>query len=314
MKVYKKIKKIGILTVLIGQSLSGAGVAHEINSRPLAPGKIVSVAGSERHLYCAGEGHSTVVLEAGLGGNSLDWSRVFPQLTSHTRVCAYDRAGYGWSDMGSLPRTGLRSALELHELLEAAGEKPPFVLVGHSYGGFIVRLFASRFPDKVAGVILVDASHERQFQALRKSGMTRRQPGGHPSFGGVSIPNNLPKSVQAAAKQLGESANAVLTLMSETHTFQLSGNQAQWMGQYFDAPMTVLTRGEAVWGTEHEVEQDMERTWQALQSDLYQRFGSRHFVVEGAGHYIHLDKPQSVVDAVLDMLKQASIKLAAVKR
>jgi pimeloyl-ACP methyl ester carboxylesterase len=124
-----------------------------------APGTLVDVGGSKLHLACAGEGSPTVVLEAALGASSVSWSLVQPEVARVTRVCSYDRAGFGWSEAGPQPRTARRIATELHVLLERAGIAPPYVLVGHSYGGVVARVFAHNYRTEVAGLVFVDPAH-----------------------------------------------------------------------------------------------------------------------------------------------------------
>jgi len=121
------------------------------------------------NLNCYGEGSPTVVLDAGLGVPAHGWKPVQPAVAKFARVCSYDRAGYGWSDAGPMPRTSSEIAKELHALLAAAGEKPPYILVGHSFGGFNVRVFNGAYPNDVAGMVLVDASHEDQESIIPKS-------------------------------------------------------------------------------------------------------------------------------------------------
>ena len=125
-----------------------------------APGRLVDVGGYRLHIQCVGSGSPTVVLDAGLGGASLDWNLVQSEIGSMAQVCSYDRAGMGWSDPGPLPRTPDQIAHELHTLLTNAGIAGPYILVGHSLAGKNVRLFASQHPDEVAGMVLVDARSE----------------------------------------------------------------------------------------------------------------------------------------------------------
>lgn len=128
-----------------------------------APGRLVDVGGLRLHLHCAGSGSPAVVLDAALGASSLSWSLVQPELARITQVCAYDRAGFGWSAAGPMPRTAGRMADELHALLVRAGVPPPYVLTGHSYGGLVMRIFAARHRDLVAGLVLVDPAHPEEW-------------------------------------------------------------------------------------------------------------------------------------------------------
>jgi pimeloyl-ACP methyl ester carboxylesterase len=121
---------------------------------------LVDVGGWRLHLNCTGKATAlqpTVILEAGVGDFSVEWSLVQPGVAEFARVCSYDRAGDGWSDVGPYPRTLHQIAYELHQLLERGGERPPYVLVGHSYGGWLVRVYQSVYPSEVAGMVLVEA-------------------------------------------------------------------------------------------------------------------------------------------------------------
>jgi len=120
------------------------------------------VGGFRLHLNCTGKGSPVVVVETGLDEFSFDWNQVQARVSDTTRICTYDRAGYAWSEPGPAPRTYAQLNLELHELLKRAKEKGPFVLVGHSFGGPVVREFARRYPKLVAGMVLVDTVHEDQ--------------------------------------------------------------------------------------------------------------------------------------------------------
>src|SRR5688500_2523168 len=129
-------------------------------SAPLPPpGRLVDVGGWRLHLNCTGDarpGQPIVILEAGLGDFSVEWSLVQPEVAKFARVCSYDRAGDGWSEIGPHPRTFRQIVYELHAALERAGERPPFLLVGHSYGGWLVRTYQTTHPPQVAGMVLVE--------------------------------------------------------------------------------------------------------------------------------------------------------------
>jgi pimeloyl-ACP methyl ester carboxylesterase len=132
---------------------------------PPPPGHLIDVGGHRLHLLCSGTGSPVVVLDAALGGSSISWSLVQPALARLTRVCSYDRAGFGWSDAGPMPRTAGRIADELRRLLERARIEPPFLLVGHSFGGLVMRIFARRYRDATAALVLVDPAHPEDWLA-----------------------------------------------------------------------------------------------------------------------------------------------------
>ena len=122
------------------------------------PGQLIDVGGHRLHLYCTGSGSPTVVLEPGHGGSSSDFGWITPAVARETRVCVYDRAGRGWSDAAAGPQDGAHIAADLHTLLERAKVAGPYVLAGHSFGGWYVRSFAAHFPDQVAGMVLLDST------------------------------------------------------------------------------------------------------------------------------------------------------------
>ena len=122
-------------------------------------GRLISVGTHRLYIDCQGTGSPAVIFDAALGASSVSWSLVQPAVAGLTRACAYDRGGMGWSRAGPLPRTAGRLAAELHALLEAAGVPPPYVLVGHSFGGFVMRIFAARYRPETAGLVLVDPAH-----------------------------------------------------------------------------------------------------------------------------------------------------------
>jgi len=128
-----------------------------------APGRLIDVGGFRLHLLCGGAGSPAVVFDAALGASSLSWSLVQPEVARITRACTYDRAGFAWSEAGPMPRTAGRIAGELHHLLQRAGVAPPYILVGHSFGGLVMRIFAARHRDITAGLVLVDPAHPEEW-------------------------------------------------------------------------------------------------------------------------------------------------------
>jgi pimeloyl-ACP methyl ester carboxylesterase len=161
---------LGLLALIVLLAASGAiyeAIMRAGDARRYPPpGQLVDVGGHHLHLNCVGRGSPTVVLDAGLGGFSLDWDAVLPEIATSTRVCAYDRAGLGWSEPGPSPRSPQQFASELHDLLTNAGVTGPYVVVAHSLSGKTARLFASQHPNEVAGMVLIDARHESVDQHL----------------------------------------------------------------------------------------------------------------------------------------------------
>jgi pimeloyl-ACP methyl ester carboxylesterase len=176
-----------------------------ITQAPSPTGQLVDIGGYRLHLYCVGRGTPTIVLIPGAGDYSFDWALVQPALSKETRTCSYDRAGNAWSDLGPNPRTMRQEAAEVRRLLEKAGIDGPVLLVGHSIGGLIARVYAREYPDAVAGIALVDATSEDTQLNYRgkivrvREGATAR-PVPAPTF------ESGAKPPAAGAKEIGEFA------------------------------------------------------------------------------------------------------------
>jgi pimeloyl-ACP methyl ester carboxylesterase len=157
---------VALLAALVVGAIYQA-IATEIDQRSAfpEPGEMVDVGEHRLHLSCVGQGSPTVVLDAGWAYTSVEWSAwVQPEVAKHTRVCAYDRAGMGWSEPEPGPPNFTQTADELHALLQNADEGGPYVLVGHSLAGLYSRIYADRYPEEVVGMVLVDSSHPDQFE------------------------------------------------------------------------------------------------------------------------------------------------------
>ncbi len=141
--------------MLIGYIYEPIAEAADAKAYP-PPGQMVDVGGYRLHINCTGEGSPTVVIESGWGDMSASWGWVQPEVAKTTRICTYDRAGMGWSESSPQPRTAREFAKELHTLLAKANEPGPYVLVGHSLGGYTMRVYAHDYPGEVAGLVLID--------------------------------------------------------------------------------------------------------------------------------------------------------------
>jgi pimeloyl-ACP methyl ester carboxylesterase len=266
-----------------------------------------------------------VVLEAGGGSWSLHWALVQPEVAKFARVLAYDRAGSGWSDPGPLPRTSERIATELHALLRAARLPPPYVLVGHSSGGYHVRVFASQNPKEVAGLVLVDPSTEerptkltdvqqqeladralRQGQlrsAAARLGAVRLYLACAPPESVLRENAKLPEGERAkelALVQLPE--NLMGSAYEGTCGFE-SARQAGAASGPGDLPLAVLTAERD--GLESPGMKERLRM-HAKQARLSHR--GRHVTVPGSGHLIPLDQPGAVIESIRAVVEQARHK------
>ena len=151
---------LGLLILLVTLAVTGLiyqAVATQNDRQEFPPpGQLVAVDGYQLHINCTGEGSPTVILDAAGGNASPSWGLVQPEIAQSTRVCAYDRAGMGWSERGPTPRDMNQHVRELHALLAKAGIDAPYVLVGHSYGGRIARVYAKQYPSEIVGMVLID--------------------------------------------------------------------------------------------------------------------------------------------------------------
>ena len=314
----KRIAK-GIVALLLVALLIGLGyeqVSRWRASRSFPPpGALYEVDGQMAHLHCSGEGEPTVILEAGLDVfGSLSWSNIYPDLAESNRVCAYDRAGIMWSRARDDQRDAVSIADELHAMLTVASERPPYVMVGHSLGGQLVRVFDQRFPGEVEGFVFVDSSHPEQvelspaevtgatpsplrFKVLGAIGLLRLSS----SSGG---PEALPD--KAAAAVVGFRPGSVLGMMREAAALDAIDEQSGETGNLGDRPLVVLTAGapdpRPDWT--QETSDRMEEVWQELQVELAALSTNvDHRVVPEASHYVHWDAPHAVLVAVGDVVK-----------
>lgn len=153
---------LGILSLIFVMSLLGityqtaASKTDEKNFPP--PGQLIDVGGYKMHIYCVGEGSPTVILDSANMGTVSNWAWIQPEIAKATRVCAYDRADAGWSDISPQPNDTRQNAQALHTLLTNAGESGPFVLVGHSFGGLYVRMYAELFPEDITGIVFIEGT------------------------------------------------------------------------------------------------------------------------------------------------------------
>ena len=302
-----RIGEIFWLAVLAGVVLTGAAsVVHAASGEATSPpGRFVGVGSHRLHIHCTGTGTPSVVFESGLGGTSLDWVRVQPEVARFTRACSYDRAGYGWSEPGPEPRHAARIASELDRLLLHGGVPAPYVLVGHSFGGLAIRLFtARRERGAVAGLVLVDAAHEHQFRRMESAGVqVPMAPTGRRfviANHGL-VPDVLPERLKPLAQRLALARKSIRTLYGELGSLRHSVRQVSAIHRSPDAPVIVLARGAR---PEADADHDRrDRVWHDLQRDLSRRMEYGSFqVVHGAGHYIHLERPERVVGAIQAMV------------
>ena len=294
---------------------------------PKPVGRLVDLGGHRLHVNCIGKGAPVVVVENGLGDFSFDWFLVQSKISHVTRICTYDRAGYAWSDPGPKPRTFAQLNLELHDALSKLGEQGPFLLVGHSYGGPVVRNFALTYPQLVAGIVFVDAAFEGQRVGVGGRTMIRlgegakhleiptpredMKPSDKPTF-----PPQVPSS-----NQLLDRMYSVLPAVqqqwqmwaqSQPQLEDAENSQREWSDEYFanwlaksqdgvlGTPVLVLTRANGGYRDgEYEISAtQLESERREGQSKLVRLSRNSRQIMISSGHNMELEAPDQVVAAI----------------
>ena len=304
---------------------------------PQPPGRQLDVGGHRLHLLCAGSGTPAVILDAALGASSLSWSLVLPGIARVTRVCAYDRAGMGWSDAGPLPRTAARLASELRELLRVGDVSPPYILVGHSFGGLVTRLFASRYPDETAGLILLEPAHPEHWAEPSEADRRLIERGTRLCRHGVVAARLGVARVVSALVGLGAltPARALVALVSRgglgredegilAPMWKLPPEARRTLRKVWTEPKffealgsqieSICASAAEVHAATHAGHGDLPlvtiSSASASQNRLRRDAGvaqlssrGRHILSPPSGHWIPLDDPQLVIDTVADMVR-----------
>lgn len=312
---------LGALSLILALAVTGtsyqamATAADKEQFPP--PGNMVKVGDHQLHIYCLGAGSPTVIVDNGAGNWSVTWMHLQERLADETRFCVYDRAGLGWSEPGPLPRTSKQMVEELHILLNKANIQPPYILVGHSLGGYNVRIYADRYPDEVAGIVLVESGHEEQWTALpgqvnelideqvgllkiaslmSRVGFLRFQP---PQLAALS-PDLQP--AYTAAMVQPKTLNAMIT---EIESAPVSATQLMETGSLGDLPLAVVSARHSFNAfvdlpTKIKVPfEEADIAWMALQEQLVTlSTNSKHFISEIGTHDLNFDDPDLVIEAI----------------
>lgn len=332
--------------VLVEAAVAVALLAAPASAQPSAdtppqppPGKLVDVGGWRLHLHCTGDAkpeQPTIILEAGLGDFSVEWSLVQPGVAAFARVCSYDRAGDGWSEMGPHPRTFRQLVHELHTLLARAGERPPFVLVGHSYGAWLVRSYQAAHPEEVAALVLVESGATDPLRMMgdgrltRSSELVRGRPVPAVKTAGPLRESDIPPAaleqmraglaaasaranepprdkLPPAARQmrawaLGRIGHVAAAVNPFEHE-ELAALRASSKGEYplGDLPLVVITRGLADESGPDAARREAEHQQDQRAIAVWSRRG-RHVVASRSGHHVQLDEPALVVSEIRQLL------------
>ncbi|HXW06004.1 MAG TPA: alpha/beta hydrolase [Vicinamibacterales bacterium] len=310
-------------------------VATGDSNRP--PGQLVSVGTHHLYISCQGTGAPAVVFDAALGASSVSWSLVQPTVARLTRACTYDRAGMGWSNGGPLPRTAGRMSAELHTLLQTAAVPPPYVLVGHSFGGFVMRIFAATYPVETAGLVLVDPAHPEHWLTPSERERHEIDRGVRLcGYGVIAARLGLARLV-AALVGVGAlaPARALVKAISRGRLrredefvlapiWKLPPDARRPLRRFWTQPKFFEALGSQI-GSVCESAREVQETVGGGYGDLplvtisssnpdpvrarrqedLARLSSRgrHIVASDSGHWIPLDQPQIVIDTIADMIR-----------
>jgi pimeloyl-ACP methyl ester carboxylesterase len=340
MRGYSKAK-----TRLAGAILAGAValVGASSAARPRPPGRLVELGGHRLHVHCTGGGTPVVVVENGLGDFSFDWILVQAKVSRFTRICTYDRAGYAWSDPGPKPRTFAQINRELRDAMRRLGERGPFVLVGHSFGGPVVRQFAAAYPDATAGMVLVDSVFEDQRVPIRGKAVRLRD-------GAVGKPFPLPREVMtdadrparlenprsgptqpldpvfqrlppaerrlriwaAAQPALADAEDSQREWSTESFALMHTAPQAGILGAI---PLIVLTRAEGGYADDIDVSAaELDRERKEGQARLALLSTNSKQIMFACGHSMHLEAPASVAAAIREVVQAVRDHMALTNR
>jgi pimeloyl-ACP methyl ester carboxylesterase len=323
--------------VLLAGVLYQAIGAMRDRRRFAAPGALGPVGPHQLHYRCEGTGSPAVILEAGIAASSITWSRVQPIIAKSTRVCSYDRAGLAWSEGTSTARSMATLVSELRLLLQHAGVAPPYVLVAHSFGGLIIRAFARAHADEVAGLVFVDPLHPEEWcdpspnqRHMLRGGIFLSRVGALLARAGVVrlslalLSGGKPGAPRRFSRLFGKSAAALLEhMVGEVQKLPqevLPAVQAHWsnpkafrgMWQHLAAMPSCssdLVRSTDAFGNTPVVVLSAgarHARWLAADQTLARASSNgRHIISSHSGHWIHLDDPELVIRAILDVIDLA---------
>lgn len=320
---------IGLVAALVLLGCAGSvwnfiAVRHDRAANP-PPGRILEVNGHAMHLYCIGTGEPTLVLESGHGDDFTAWGKVQSALSTVTRVCSYDRAGFGWSADQPGARDAAHIANQLHALLAAAGITTPIVLEGHSAGGLYERVYAAKFPQDVAGLVFVDATSPTPLPQPPFSIALDHHGDAEFAFVKATVAlgiarfmgqcDAVPPGLEAYAGWIKASACHYAQLdayVRESHALDESRKQAAATGPFGDLPILILSQdpNRAIPAfLQHRVSQK-DWTWSMTAHDQDQAAflglstRSRRVTATGSGHYIQYDRPDIVIGETTKFIEQ----------
>ena len=267
------------------------------------PGVLVSVGSHRLHSHCFGNGDVTVLFEPGLGGSALEWLPIAEMVQSNVTSCLYDRAGYAWSDPGSNPRHIVPIAEEARKMLGLLKVDSKVILIGHSYGGLIMRQLASIMPNNIIGLVLVDASHEDQFTRLAgESSVSMLPTSEHFVVSAPELPTGLRSDISRKIMAFSRMRKTYAALHAEIASFRSSCDYIKQTRKIFNFPVVVVSRGLDPY-SDADKSGNKNRIWQDMQAEfLTLSENSTQVVAQNSGHHVHIDQPELIQDAIDDLL------------
>ena len=290
-------------------------------------GEIYKVNSQDMHLYCTGEGSPIILLDAGMGGSTLDWRYIQNELSKETKVCSFDRPGYGWSTPSSIERTAQQMSEELHLLMHQINETAgPFIIVGYSLGGLNARLFTDNQNEEVTGLVLIDSAHEdldarspdqviqlnssldaifQLFQTAAKFGLIRLAGIDNIAEYAPFISSNIPENIKKEYEVELNRAQHWETMRQELESQDLSARQAREIENFGDIPIIVIRSGQyenipQLGDAENQEYRDAQIS---VQEDLAaMSTNSEIIIAEESDHEILFKQPNIVIDAIKKLL------------
>ena len=311
---------LALLLALAGIVWQGLGSAKDARKFP-PPGRRFSVGGHRLHFHATGKGIPPVIFDSGLPGSTLSWNSVQPAIAKITQTCSYDRAGLGWSEPGPLPRTTERIVEELHSLLAIAGIPPPYIFVGHSFGGLTARFYASRYPEEIARMVLVDPLDPgewnpltpEQKKTLAAAARMARRTGWYARFGLLRLyfflvgrkiiqPRVRSDWVDSLKKLPPDLLPPIRALWSRPEPFEALAAQIESLGESTAQvaalpaprgfPLILLSAGNV-----------SEARGNGHVSLAQESAQAKHVIVSDSGHWIHLEQPEIVIRAIEEVIE-----------
>ena len=315
----------GVLTILlaitVGIFATGQVARNKLAQQFPPPGKMIVSGDHQLHVFCEGSGATTILIQAGLNDFSLHWRELQSRFSKLTKTCVLDRAGLGWSESGKTPTTLQNMVSDMHNVLTVVAPNEPLVLVGHSFGGVVVRAYAQTHPGNIKAMVLVDPANEFMperingyGEVLAKASSQFKTLGMLASTGLMALqPENIPAlhlsghtlDQYRAVLSIGEffygASRETGMMVNNLHAMQTIGQNEtiKW-------PMVIVSRGQPdpIPGLPEASTKSLEDVWAALQADLVKRTGAQQVIAKNSAHNIQFSEPELIYEGVRSFLSK----------